>query len=319
MRNGTGVLVGRRDELDALRGALVGLEAEGQGVVQIAGEPGIGKTRLIAEVCAEAERLRYMVFNGRSAEFEADEAFGVFVDALDDYLGSLDVRELERPGLELDELARLFPALAVKVERTTTTTEADERHRAHRAVRGLLDVLGGRRPVVLALDDLHWADAASAELLSYLVRRPVRGRLLMVLAFRPAQLPSQLAAAIDASTSSTRVLRLELDPLTRDEARRLVGSVGEELYELSGGNPFFLQELARGDACGRGRGSANGDVARPGVDPCRCAGGDLRAAGVAVVAGAGLYPGRGRGRRSVRGGAGGGGGRTAGRRGVRGP
>ena len=141
MRNGTGVLVGRRDELDALRGALVGLEAEGQGVVQIAGEPGIGKTRLIAEVCAEAERLRYMVFNGRSAEFEADEAFGVFVDALDDYLGSLDVRELERPGLELDELARLFPALAVTVERRRRRRHRTTRHRAHRAVRGLLDGL----------------------------------------------------------------------------------------------------------------------------------------------------------------------------------
>ena len=60
-------------------------------------------------MCAEAERLRYLVFNGRSAEFEGDEAFGVFVDALDDYLGSLDRRDLERPGLEIDELARLFP------------------------------------------------------------------------------------------------------------------------------------------------------------------------------------------------------------------
>ena len=253
MRDGTGVLVGRRDELETLRGALVGLETEGQGVIQIAGEPGIGKTRLIAEVCAEAERLRYLVFNGRSAEFEGDEAFGVFVDALDDYLGSLDRRDLERPGLEIDELARLFPALAVKVE-PPTTTEADERHRAHRAVRALLDTLSGRRPVVLALDDLHWADAASAELLSYLVRRPLRGRLLMVLAFRPAQLPSQLSAAIDASSSAPRVLRLELDPLTREEARSLVGSVSEELYELSAGNPFFLQELARAT---RGVGAAD--------------------------------------------------------------
>src|SRR5215204_4354249 len=138
MLDGSGGLVGRREQLDALRRALVRLEIEGQGVIQIAGEPGIGKTRLTAEVCAEAERLRYLVFNGRSAEFEPDEAYGVFVDALDDYLGSVDVRELERPGVDLDELARVFPALAAVVERVATTV-GDERHHAHRAVRGLLD------------------------------------------------------------------------------------------------------------------------------------------------------------------------------------
>jgi DNA-binding CsgD family transcriptional regulator len=243
MRDGTRGLVGRREELDALRGALAGLELGGQAVVQISGEPGIGKTRLVAEVCAEAERRRYLVFSGRPAEFEVNEAFGVFVYALDDYLASVDVRELDQAGLELDELARVFPSLAKVVDRAEMTEPAD-RHRAHRAVRGLLDVLVRRRPVVLALDDMHWADPASVELLSYLVRRPVRGRLLILSAFRPAQLPGRLATALDASTSP--VLHLELHPLTTEEAHDLVGAVSDELYELSGGNPFFLQELARG-------------------------------------------------------------------------
>jgi len=95
---------------------------------------------------------------------------------------------------------------------------AAERYRAHRAIRGLLEVLSARRPVVLALDDVHWADEASAEFLSYLLRRPPKGRVLTVLAFRPAQLRQQLAAVLDASTMTPGALRLDLSPLTDDEA-----------------------------------------------------------------------------------------------------
>ena len=171
-----GALVGRQAERDALTAALGRLERMTAGVVQIAGEQGIGKTRLIAELCAEAEQHRYLVFTGRAAEFERGEAFGVFVDALDDYLASLDRHELESLDLELDELACVFPSLARLIDDPPVALPA-ERYRAHRAVRRLLDGLAGRRPLVLAVDDLHWADTASMELISYLLRRPPRGRV----------------------------------------------------------------------------------------------------------------------------------------------
>jgi DNA-binding CsgD family transcriptional regulator/tetratricopeptide (TPR) repeat protein len=265
--DGTGLLVGRRVELDALQEALAGLETRRQVFVQIAGEQGIGKTRLMAELCALAERLRYLVFSGRSAEFEQAEPFGVFVDALDDYLSSLDRRELEDLDVELDELASVFPALARLVGDPVATVPA-ERHRAFQAVRGLLDALSRRRPVVLGLDDVHWADAASVELISYLLRRPPRGRVLAAMAFRPAQLPKPLAPMIEASTRESRVVRLDLDPLTPEEARGLLDPglprpVSDELYRLSGGNPFYLGELAR--AARRGGGDAFGSVAGTGA------------------------------------------------------
>jgi DNA-binding CsgD family transcriptional regulator/tetratricopeptide (TPR) repeat protein len=264
--DGTGVLVGRRVELDALQEALAGLETGTQGFVQIAGEQGIGKTRLIAELCALAERLRYLVFGGRSAEFEQAEPFGVFVDALDDYLSSLDHRELDDLDVELDELASVFPSLARLVGDPVATVPA-ERYRAFQAVRVLLGALGRRRPVVLALDDLHWADAASVELISYLLRRPPRGRVLAVMAFRPAQLPKRFVAVIEASTRESRVVRLDLDPLTPEEARGLLDPglprpVSDELYRLSGGNPFYLGELAR--AARRGGGDTLGSAAGTG-------------------------------------------------------
>jgi DNA-binding CsgD family transcriptional regulator len=267
--DGTDGLVGRRVELDALQVALAGLEKRAPGVVQIAGEQGIGKTRLVAGLCASAERLRYLVFSGRAAEFEQAEPFGVLVDALDDYLASLDRRELDDLDVELDELASVFPALARQVGGPATTSPA-ERYRAFQAVRALLDALGRRRPVVLALDDLHWADAASVELISYLLRRRPRGRVLMVLAFRPAQLPKRFAPVVEASTREPGIVRLDLGPLTPEEARGLLDPglarpVSDELYQLSGGNPFYLGELAR--AARRGGGDAVEAVAATGAAP----------------------------------------------------
>src|SRR6516164_5348957 len=132
--DGTGVLVGRQFELNALRDALAGLETRSQGFVQIAGEQGIGKTRLLAELCALAERCRYLVFSGRSSEFDQAQPFGVLVDALGDFLSSLDRRELEGLDIELDELAAIFPSLG-RLGSDPIVTLPAERHRGFQTVR----------------------------------------------------------------------------------------------------------------------------------------------------------------------------------------
>ena len=244
-----GVLVGRRTELATLEAVLSDVQVGGCSVVQVAGEQGIGKTRLVSEACGEAERCRFLVFSGRCAEFAAGDPFGVLVDALDNYLASIERRDLDGLECELDELAWVFPAIARVVDRPKVMVAA-ERYRAHRAVRALLEVLSARRPVVLALDDVHWADEASTEFLASLLRRPPRGRVLTLLAFRPAQLPERFAAVLDASTMTPGAVRLDLAPLTSDEADLLVGSrvpgaARRELYRLSGGNPFYIEQLAR--------------------------------------------------------------------------
>src|SRR5688572_24238378 len=82
-------------------------------VLEIHGEPGIGKSRLVAEVCARAEARSALVLAGRAAEFERSVPFGVYMDALDDYLGTVNPRRLERLGREsIEELAQIFPSLA---------------------------------------------------------------------------------------------------------------------------------------------------------------------------------------------------------------
>ncbi len=242
-------LVARDDELTRLDELLDGL-GPSAGVVEVTGEPGIGKTRLLAELSARANDRGALVLEGRTAEFERALPFGVLVDALDDYLASLNPRILEPLGEEaLSELAGVFPSLADVAEAGAASTQ-EERFRTHHAVRSLLERLAARHPLVLALDDLHWADEASLELLSYLLRRPPQASVLLALAFRPRQTPPRLGEALEAATRDGSVERIELRPLTREQAAELLGrgldaDSAATVFEESGGNPFYLEELAR--------------------------------------------------------------------------
>ena len=134
-----------------------------------------------------------------------------------------------------------------------------ERYRSHRAVRALLEHLAKTRPLVLVLDDLHWADSASVELLGALLRRPPAAAVLMALALRPRQMPERLSAALERAHRAAALTRIELGALTPDEARELLGEAVDGadatvLYEESGGNPFYLEQLARSlDRAGRAR------------------------------------------------------------------
>jgi DNA-binding NarL/FixJ family response regulator len=242
-------LVGRRRELERLDSLLSGL-GDGPAIAVVSGEAGIGKTRLLAEACDLADSRGHLTLTGRAAEFSEQLPFAAFVDALDDYLGSLQATAFG--SLELEqraELAHLFPSLA-GLEAKPPAALQDERYRSHRAVRGLLEALTLRQPLVLAIDDLHWADTATLELLSHLLRRPPAAPVALLLAFRPGQIESRLETAVVDAERDGIVTRLELDPLTAEEASRLLGAevdpaVRSELFRLSGGNPFYLGELIR--------------------------------------------------------------------------
>ena len=228
-------LVGRGAQLEALDAAL-GSARRGFVAVEVLGEPGMGKTRLLAELEARADAHGSLVLTGSASELERDLPFGVFVDALDEYLYGLDPRRLA----SLDDatraaLVQIFPALR-------GTAGSDERYRLHRAVRALLEELAGPKPLVLILDDLHWADSGSLELLGSLLRRPPVAPVLLALAVRPRQVPERLAAALE------RLERVELGELSPAEARELVGEPADAVYAAAGGNPFYLQQLARAPA-----------------------------------------------------------------------
>lgn len=243
-----GELIGRQPEVAALERARDDSRDGRARIVEICGDPGIGKTRLLTELCSRAEGHGHLVLSGRADEFEGELPFGAFVDALDDYLGSLAPRFFERLGPEqAPELAAIFPSLPLAAE-SPPALQAD-RYRAHHAVRVLLERLAVRRPLVLALDDLHWADPASVELVSHLLRRPPASPVLLVLAHRPRQAPVPLAASLAAATREGVAERLQLAPLTRLEVDALLGDafdpqIRDALFRDSGGNPFYLEQLA---------------------------------------------------------------------------
>jgi ATP/maltotriose-dependent transcriptional regulator MalT len=248
-------LIGRSAELAAIEQVL-DAGRTGPAPVAISGEPGIGKTRLLAELAARADADRRLVLEGAAAEIDQRAPFAAIVDALDDYLASLNPRSLSPLAAdEHAELARVFPSVEAGAAAATAEAPAEgERFRAHRAVRSLLELLAARSPVVLVVDDLHWADEASAELLAYLVRRPPRGPVVLALAHRP-QLPEPLAAALAEAEREGRLTWLQPSPLSRAEAGELLTGLpglnaeGEEaLHRASGGNPLYLRELSRAGA-----------------------------------------------------------------------
>jgi ATP/maltotriose-dependent transcriptional regulator MalT len=241
-------LVGRARELAELQAALDRLVAGAPCLVRIVGEPGIGKSRLLAELCRHGEDRGYLVLEGRAAELERDIPFGLIVDALNDYLASLPpavLRALDEDVVQ--ELAAIFPALPRLHPGAASGGEGAERYRLHYAVRSVLERLAKSQPMLLALDDVHWADAASVEMLTHLVRR-FRGPLLMAVAYRKA--PTRLLAGLEGRGHTGPGSRLELAPLTSEETQRLIGPEVDDatravLFRESGGNPFYIEQLVR--------------------------------------------------------------------------
>jgi ATP/maltotriose-dependent transcriptional regulator MalT len=243
-------IVGRRREQAALVSALARLRFRRTSWLTVAGEAGIGKTRLLASLVDEAEARGHLVLTGRGVELERELPFGIWVDALDDFAAGLGRERLERLARgQLVELGRVLPAAAEGAPEPGGLQP--ERYRAHRAVRSLLQGLAGNASgLVLVLDDVHWADDASVELIEHLLRRPPAAAVLIVLAHRAGQAPVPLTAALTAAARESHVTEVVLEPLSGDEAGELLGErvpapLREALYRQSGGNPFYLEELAR--------------------------------------------------------------------------
>ncbi|MFC6882048.1 ATP-binding protein [Actinomadura yumaensis] len=258
-RPGNAPLVGRREALDALGHALDATEGGTFAFLALVGEPGAGKTRLLGELTDAGAARSLPVLSGRAAEFEQEMPFGAVVDALDDHL------EDHRTGLSpqaLRLLGTVFPALADFGESGPATAPAGSngsadprvaRYQLHRTVRHLLEELAGPAGLVLILDDLHWADEATVELLDHLVRHPPKARVLVAVGYRPAQASPRLAALVDAAGPHS--VHVAVDPLTMSEVEEFLGpdvsaSRCEALYKASGGNPFYLEALARMDRGG---------------------------------------------------------------------
>lgn len=242
--------VGRVEELAAIDRAIENLGRGQAAALEIVGEPGIGKTRLLSELAARADERGHVVLSGSASELEQDLPFGVFEDAIDEYVRGLDPARLAALDDQTRrELAQMLPSFADPAGRPAAVLET-ERHRSHRAVRTLLEVLAQPRPLALVLDDMHWVDPGSAELLGALVRRLPAAPVLLVLATRPRRANVRLATALERGARMGVLERIALGGLSLGETKELLADAGNgalthELHEMSGGNPFYLEQLLR--------------------------------------------------------------------------
>lgn len=254
---GMAPLVGRSEALRAFGQALDASSTGSCCLLGLVGEPGAGKTRLLGELAAEAGSRGLVTLGGRAAEFEQEMPFGVVVDALDDRVESCLPGLAARLGAGTSGLlATVLPSLRAAAPALDGPAgpgpghDLTARYRIYRGLRRLLEDLASPDGLVLILDDVHWADNASIELLDHLVRHPPRGRVLVAIAYRPAQAPPRLAALLASATGPGR--QLPVGPLTFAETEELLGpglspSRRQALHEASGGNPFYLEALARMD------------------------------------------------------------------------
>jgi class 3 adenylate cyclase len=252
---GPGPFVGRGRELRGLLSAWQTALAGGMRAVLIAGEPGVGKTRLAGEWSRQAYEQGAVVLYGRCDE-DLGAPYQPFAEALRALVPCIGATRLR--GLHgVEALLALVPALTDVVPDVAAPTRADpdtERYALFDAVVALLEAASASAPVVLILDDLHWAAKPTLLLLRHLLRFGEHARLQIVATYRSTDLDRShpLAAMLADLHRDGTVNRLQLSGLDEDDVTAYVAEAGYDDEELAralasvtGGNPFFLIEALR--------------------------------------------------------------------------
>jgi DNA-binding SARP family transcriptional activator/predicted ATPase len=231
-------LLGRGAEREAIAQAIAGRSAAR--LLLFAGEPGIGKTRLLDYVAESAALAGHRVIRGRCFQAEMVRPYGMWLDAL---------RGVSTAGVAPDTLAQAAPLLAGQA------AEGGNRERLFDAAVALVCSLAAVQPLALLLDDLHWIDEGSAALLHFVARRLDGSTVLLAGAARAGEVDDNpwAKALLQSVARAGSLQRMDLGPLDDADARTLLGSVpidtADALHQ-TGGNPLYLIELA--DAAQRG-------------------------------------------------------------------
>lgn len=253
--------IGRRVELAVLDNAMQQSLA-GQGrLVLLSGDPGIGKTHTAQEFASRAEQQGMRVFWGRCYEEPGAPLYWPWLQLLRGWLEETDsVLPGEMAGSDAGVIAELLPELRQRLPELLETPPIDDPAQARFR---LLDTLtrfwqqtARLQPLVLILDDLHWADTASLKLLEFLAREIATSPLLLLASFRDNALSRQhpLSDTLGELSRLPHCQRLTLSGMSRDETEQYLGSlagtlplivVATAIYQHSEGNPLFMRELSR--------------------------------------------------------------------------
>jgi len=268
-RGASPVLVGRAAEMAALEAAFETVRQGSPAAVLIGGEAGVGKTRLAGEFTLRARSTGARVLAGGCLELGADGLpFGPFTAMLRDLVREIGADQIVAmlPGNSraIRELARLLPELASSAADGVNTPDGgalasvaagEARARLFEEFLTLLERLAEQRPLVLVVEDAHWADKSSRDLIAFLIgyQRSLHNVLIAV-TFRSDELhrTHPLRALLAELARIDWVERTELPRLSRGQAEELAAAVighspdralTDALYERAEGNPLFTEEL----------------------------------------------------------------------------
>ena len=258
---GTLPLVGRDAELQSLSRALDAAERGSASTIFLAGGGGIGKTRLAETIVADAARRGFSTAVGRAYPVESGVPYALFSDALLPTLRSIDASTLavlSRGGEA--ELARLFPALDLRAtpQSVARGDAADIKARLLWNFSQFLGRFAAKRPLLIVLENLQWADASSLELLHFTARQLASHHIVILCSYNDAQRESNptLMSTERSLVGLNAATVMRLAPLTRAESDQLLSEVfGVEpstmrgvaslLYDRTRGNPFFTEAMLK--------------------------------------------------------------------------
>ncbi|WP_053711132.1 helix-turn-helix transcriptional regulator [Streptomyces sp. NRRL B-3648] len=238
----------RARELAALEQVL-DRDEPGVPLVEVRGDPWMGKSALLAALGERARERGWTVASAAAGSIPEGLPFGVFADALDELLAPLGNQTVSwLSPHHLSWLAGIFPALSWHAPAVALPANPCEHHHALHAVRSLLGHLGSRDRLLLILDDMHLADEASVLLLQHLLRHPAP-RVVLALAHRPRQDQQSLRILLGEAAAAGRSARLELSPLPDEQLgallpRPLLPARLRSLLHASQGRPGLLRALA---------------------------------------------------------------------------
>jgi DNA-binding SARP family transcriptional activator len=261
----TRFFVGRHLELSQLEERLQGVMAGRGALVLLEGEPGVGKTRLAYQLLGQAAESGASVISATCQVLERELPFAPLADSLGRYLYGLpDVVVRSLPAASLAQLAQIIPSLqdrlyGVHAPAPEPAAGAEEnRLRLIDAIVAFLVSLADQRPLVIFLDDLHWADPDTLSVLSRLAQRLREAPLFLLISYRREDLPDNeaLAALLHGLNRSHPHAQLRLDRLSRDQVQEFVqlhigpqveagGLLGSVLFDTTNGNPLFVAETLR--------------------------------------------------------------------------
>ncbi len=254
--------VGRAGELAECEAALREATAAEPSVIALSGDSGVGKTRLIAEFTATAgDRARFL--RGECVEIgEGELPYGPLISALRELARCGDPAIDQLSGGARASLGALVPGLSESVGPGEPSDESAQL-RLFEATLELLDLLGEERPVVLVIEDLHWADRSTRALTAFLARSLRNERVLFLFSYRSDELHRRhpLLALLAELEHGERTRRIALLPWGRDELGEALGDILgatpqeellERLFVRAEGNPLYTEELLAAGLDGRG-------------------------------------------------------------------